>query len=167
MVVKYRAIKQFDRRNTKRFKMVYGSWLKETMRPFEAPADVKALNVKIHDPNQIHCPDVSANPLVVSGQRPVAPSETCFTFDGTESLAEGVKQALNLIKAVGHVGLPQKLTEKLSDVRFSNLDSVLTKFIMQANKWNSTLLKLPIRRDSVVWWFNWPRYYGIPSVRKR
>ncbi|CDW52429.1 Novel immunogenic protein NIP-2 [Trichuris trichiura] len=166
MVVKYRAIKQFGRYNTRRFKLLYESWLKEAMPPFEVPADLKALNVKIHDPNLIHCLDLTTNPLIVDGQTPVASSETCFTFDGTESLAEGVKQALNLIKAVGHVGLPQKITEKLSDVQFYDLDSALTKFIMQANKWSSTLLKLPVRRDPTVWWFNWPRYYGIPSVRK-
>uniref|UniRef100_A0A5S6QDC5 Uncharacterized protein n=1 Tax=Trichuris muris TaxID=70415 RepID=A0A5S6QDC5_TRIMR len=163
MVTKYRAVKQFGRFNTRKFKALYRAWLREPMPPFEIPAGVKALNVKIHDPNLLECPEPRSDPLT-----PVTdvPTEMCFTFDGTESLAEGANQALHLIKAVGHVGLPQMLMDKLSDVQFGDLEADMTKFIMQAYQWDSTLTKLPVRRDPTFWWYRWPRYYGIPSVRK-
>ncbi|VDP02210.1 unnamed protein product [Soboliphyme baturini] len=193
MVVRYRPIKQWGRYNTKLFKTMYAARLKKTFTKFMLPKAVETLGIRVEDPNHPDFPR-KTTPDVCQINHPAwarPPAETdhplyketpCLRFDGTESLAEGAdqlpnfllceidlgyKEALSLTKAVGRQGLPNELLKRANDVPIADLETLLCRFIMQAHQWDSTLEKLPRRRDPVYWWFVFPRYWGIPLSRKK
>ncbi|KRY92642.1 39S ribosomal protein L37, mitochondrial, partial [Trichinella pseudospiralis] len=155
------SLPQWGRFNTKIFKKLFEKQMKAKVEPFVIPESFKAMNIKIEDPNDPNFGLKSKE----TNEQPM-PGTRCFLFDGSESLAEGISQALHITNAVGRKGLPSSTMKLLNLESTTSLEERIRKAAMQANIWDSTLVSLPKRRDPVLWWITWPRYHGIPVLKK-
>uniref|UniRef100_A0A915L884 Large ribosomal subunit protein mL37 n=1 Tax=Romanomermis culicivorax TaxID=13658 RepID=A0A915L884_ROMCU len=97
---------------------------------------------------------------------PLYKTSRCLSHDGSKPFAEGIKQALVLVKGIQRNGLPEKLFENVRKLDVDGMKDRVIKSIMQSQEWDPTFEKLPKRRDEKIWWFKWPSYYGIPQTRK-
>ncbi|KRZ43978.1 39S ribosomal protein L37, mitochondrial, partial [Trichinella pseudospiralis] len=160
------SLPQWGRFNTKIFKKLFEKQMKAKVEPFVIPESFKAMNIKIEDPNDpnfgLKSKETNEQPM----SETLIPGTRCFLFDGSESLAEGISQALHITNAVGRKGLPSSTMKLLNLESTTSLEERIRKAAMQANIWDSTLVSLPKRRDPVLWWITWPRYHGIPVLKK-
>lgn len=56
---------------------------------------------------------------------------------------------------------------KVENVKLDDGEETLNRLIMQSQSWDPSIEKLPKRRDPVLWWRTWPRYFGIPQARRK
>ncbi|KRZ95870.1 39S ribosomal protein L37, mitochondrial, partial [Trichinella sp. T8] len=167
MTVRHRPIKQWGRFNTKIFKKLFDKKMKTKVEPFVIPESLEAMNIKVEDPNDPNfgLKSNATNKLPMS-ETLIPQGTRCFLFDGSESLAEGILQALHITNAVGRKGLPSSTMNLLDFESTVSLEERIRKAAMQANIWDATLVSLPERRDPALWWISWPRYHGIPVLKK-
>ncbi|KRY46328.1 39S ribosomal protein L37, mitochondrial, partial [Trichinella britovi] len=167
MTVRHRPIKQWGRFNTKIFKKLFDKKMKTKVEPFVIPESLEAMNIKVEDPNDPNFGLKSNETNKLPMSETLIPQGTrCFLFDGSESLAEGILQALHITNAVGRKGLPSSTMNLLDFESTVSLEERIRKAAMQANIWDATLVSLPERRDPALWWISWPRYHGIPVLKK-
>ncbi|OUC40094.1 hypothetical protein D917_00779 [Trichinella nativa] len=167
MTVRHRPIKQWGRFNTKIFKKLFDKKMKTKVEPFVIPESLEAMNIKVEDPNDPNFGLKSNETNKLPLSETLIPQGTrCFLFDGSESLAEGILQALHITNAVGRKGLPSSTMNLLDFESTVSLEERIRKAAMQANIWDATLVSLPERRDPALWWISWPRYHGIPVLKK-
>jgi len=175
--IRFRRNKVWGRYNTKYFWKLDIARAKEVFPNQPLPAVIKERGVKLEDPNHPDLPrKTSLDPIEINHPAwPKSPpfqthpwyrTTPGFVFTGANQLAEGTNHASAISKAVSRKGLPDSILKTADWLNLTASKERLEQLIMHSQRWDSTIEKLPKRRDPTVWWITFPRYFGIPQERK-
>ncbi|KAI6173227.1 hypothetical protein M3Y98_01059400 [Aphelenchoides besseyi] len=173
---KYRELKQWGKINTKMFKGMVQRQERIPMPKFTVPPALKAMDVRIHDPNAAGFFDGDvpkpSDPMASlyekhkDSDHPLYKSMKALLFEGRQPFSDGIDQACALIGALEPRNLSSELLNQHQYEWPSNLKELVVDSILAGEKYDPTLEKLPRPHDPVIFWAVHWRNHGTPVVKR-
>lgn len=88
--------------------------------------------------------------------------EQIYMYNHNVRFIEAKKQASILTKSQIFEGMPKMVSDLIDKVEVPDEDKIIQRYIMQSQKWDPTMVRLPKRTDKRKPRWNFQAQYGIP-----